>query len=79
MDARGCPICEGSALVHGSIASPAQHSALKVRQAAEDIGEQQTQGTREAPSVQGTFKDPEILTRWRAGRLAVHQRGNELR
>lgn len=78
VDARGCPIYEGNALVHGSVASPAQHSALQVRQAAEDIGEPQTQGTREAPRVQGTFKDPEILTRGRAGRLAVPPRGNEL-
>ena len=79
VDARGSSIHKSKALVHGSIASPAQHSALRVRQAAEDIGEQQTQGTREGPSMQGMFKDPEILTRWRAGRLAVRQRGNELR
>lgn len=78
MDGWGSSIHKGKALVRGSIASPAQHSALRVRQAAKDVGEQQTQGSREGPSMQGRFKDPEIPTRWRAGRLAVNRRGNEL-
>lgn len=72
------PIYKGKALVHGRMDSPAQHYALRVRRAATDVEEQQTQCTREGPSMQGTFRDPEILTRWRAGRLAVNRRGREL-
>lgn len=63
-DARGSSIRKGKALVDGSIASPAQHSALGVRQAAKDIGDPQTRGTREGPSMQGKFKDPEVLESW---------------
>lgn len=44
VDAKGCPVGKGEALVHESITSPVQPSALRGRQAATDLGEQQTQG-----------------------------------
>lgn len=78
VDARVFPIYKGKALVCGRIDSPSQHYALRVGRAATDVEEQQTRCTREGPSMQGTFKDSEILTRWRAGRLAVNSRGREL-